>query len=139
MSDATQTFTMARTIPGDFEATLAATRAALAEQGFGIITEIDMAGTLRDKLGIEVVDQVILGACNPRFEHRATELAPSVATLLPCNVVVRSATDGTGTVVEMFDPAATARLSDDVELEGVAAEVRTNLATALHAIAPAEG
>lgn len=139
MSDATHTFTMARTLPGDFATTVAATRAALAEQGFGVITEIDMAGTLRAKLGVEVADQVILGACNPRFAHRATELVPSVATLLPCNVVVRTAPDGAGTVVEMFDPAAMARLSDDVELESVAAEVRRNLATALHAIAPAEG
>lgn len=130
----TPTFTMTRTIPAGFTATVEATRAALAERGFGIISEIDMAATLRDKLGVEVPDQLILGACNPGFAHRATGIDPSVAAVLPCNVVVRTAPDGSGTVVEMFDPAAMARLSATAELEEVAAEVRRDLAAALHAI-----
>lgn len=131
------TFTMTRTIPADFETTVAATRAALGAAGFGIITEIDMAATLKDKLGVEVGDQIILGACNPSYAHRATELVPSVAAMLPCNVVVR-ARDRTTTVVEMFDPAVMASLSQDPELEQVAAEVRRDLAGALHAIATAD-
>lgn len=133
------TFTMSRTIPADFATTIAATRAALEDQGFGIITEIDLAGTLRAKLGIEIADQVILGACNPDFAHRATELVPSIAAVLPCNVVVRTGADGAGTVVEMFDPAVMARLSDDPNLAAIAGDVRRSLATALHAIAPSSG
>lgn len=128
------TFTMTRTVPGDFDAVLAATRDALADQGFGVITEIDMAATLKNKLDVDTPDQVILGACNPGFAHRATQLVPSIAAVLPCNVVVRAGADAGTTVVEMFDPAAMARLSADAELEEVAAEVRRNLAAALHAI-----
>lgn len=131
------TFTMARTIRAGFADTVAATRTALADQGFGIITEIDMAATLRAKLGVDAADQVILGACRPELAHRATEVAPSIATVLPCNVVVRSAgTSGDETVVEMFDPAAMSRLSDDPALDEVAAEARRRLAAALHAITP---
>ena len=133
------TFTMSRTIPADFAPTLDATRAALERQGFGIITEIDLAATLRAKLGVESAEQVILGACIPGFAHRATELVPSIATVLPCNVVVRRAADGDGTEVEMFDPATMTRLSDDPDLPALAAEVRRSLAAALHAVDPTAG
>lgn len=125
-------FTMARTIPADFATTLAATREALADQGFGVITEIDLAATLHAKLGVDVPDQVILGACRPELAHRATTAVPSVAAMLPCNVVVRAADDRT--VVELFDPAAMTRLVDDPDLAAVAAAARRHLAAALHAI-----
>lgn len=132
----TATFTMSRTFTADFASTLEATRAALADQGFGVITEIDMAATLRSKLGVETPDQVILGACRPQLAHRATQVAPSIATVLPCNVVVRAHAADHTTVVEMFDPAVMARLSSDPGLDEVATEARDRLATALHAIEP---
>lgn len=135
-SSPTATFTMSRSFPAEFAKTLQATRAALADQGFGVITEIDMAATLRTKLGVDTPDQVILGACRPELAHRATQVAPSIATVLPCNVVVRAGDAPGTTVVEMFDPAAMARLSDEPNLTEIASDARNRLAAALHAIHP---
>jgi len=78
-------------------------RAALAEQGFGILTEIDVAATLKNKIGVERSALRILGACNPTFAHQALELDPSVALMLPCNVVL-DAVSATSTKVSIADP-----------------------------------
>ena len=94
---------LSATLDRDFDTTVADVKAALGDQGFGIITEVDMTATLLSKLGVEIDRQVILGACNPGFAHRALQAEPSIGLLLPCNVVVRS-TDA-GTVVEMIDPS----------------------------------
>ena len=88
--------------PRPHETAVADVRAALADQGFGVLTEIDLRATLAAKLGVEVAPQVILGAWPP-LAHRALEIDPSVATMLPCNVVVRAVDEDT-TVVEAFDP-----------------------------------
>ncbi len=80
----------------------AAVRAALAEQGFGVLTEIDVAATLQAKLGVERAPLKILGACNPSLAHRALELDPSVALLLPCNVVLEPVANGTR--IAVVDP-----------------------------------
>ncbi len=80
-----------------------AVRAALAEQGFGIITEIDFAATLKSKLGVRRDALKVLGACNPGFAHQALELDPSVALVLPCNVSLSPAQGG-GTRVQVVDP-----------------------------------
>ncbi len=81
----------------------AAVRAALADQGFGVLTEIDIAATLKAKLGIDRPALKILGACNPHFAHRALQLDPSVALVLPCNVVLEP--DGAGgTRIRVVDP-----------------------------------
>ena len=84
------------------EAAEAAVREALAGQGFGILTEIDLAATLQSKLGVERAPLKILGACNPTFAHRALELDESVSVLLPCNVVL--ADTGKGTKISAADP-----------------------------------
>ena len=81
-------YALSATIDRDFDTTVADVKAALGDQGFGIITEIDMAATLQTKLGVEIDRQVILGACNPGFAHRALQAEPSIGLLLPCNVVV---------------------------------------------------
>jgi len=127
-----------------FEDAVAAVRAELANAGFGVITEIDLRATLQKKIGAEIPAEVILGACNPRFAHRAITVDPSVAALLPCNVVVRSLGDRR-TLVEAFDPAAMMRLATGPgndghgdgsggDLEGLAAEVGQQLRTALGAV-----
>ena len=108
-------------------------RAALSEQGFGILTEIDVQATLREKLNEETGPYLILGACNPPLAHRALTADPSIGLLLPCNVVVRA--DGESTVVEALDPDIMVRLNGKPELEQVAAEAKARLAAALAAVA----
>jgi uncharacterized protein (DUF302 family) len=125
-------FTLSTTVERPYDATVAAVRAALADQGFGVLTEIDLRATLAAKLGVDVPPQVILGACRPQLAHRALQVDPSVAAVLPCNVVVRSLGEHT-TVVEAFDPDAMMALAGD-GLAEVAAEARQRLTAALAAL-----
>ena len=87
----------------DFDTTVDAVKAALSDQGFGVLTEIDMQATLKAKLDEDMEQYLILGACNPKMAHQALGIEPRVGAMLPCNVVVR-ALDDTTTVVEAFDP-----------------------------------
>ena len=96
-------YALTTTVHRFFEATLDATRASLTDQGFGILTEIDVQATLKEKLDVDVRAQVILGACRPPLAHAALQVEPSIGLLLPCNVVVRSLDDDT-TLVEALDP-----------------------------------
>jgi len=109
-----------------------AVRAALAEQGFGILTEIDVAATLKAKLDVDRAPLKILGACNPTFAHRALQLDPSVSLLLPCNVVLEPA-DG-GTHVAAVDPR---ELMSDPRFVELADEAAVRLATAIGALGTA--
>lgn len=118
--------TTVRLSPADAEA---AVRAALAEQGFGVLTEIDVAATLKAKLGVERRPLKILGACNPTLAHRALELDPSVSLLLPCNVVVEER-DG-HTRVAAVDPH---ELMDDPRFAELADEAATKLNAAINAV-----
>ena len=113
-----------------FEAAVARMREALHEQGFGVLTEIDVQGTLWEKLGVDVPRQVILGACRPQLAHQALAAAPSIATLLPCNVAVRESAQG-GAIVEVIDPDTMSRLEDRPEIADIAAEARLRLRAAL--------
>lgn len=124
---------LSATLDRDFDTTVADVKAALGDQGFGIITEVDMTATLLSKLGVEIDRQVILGACNPGFAHRALQAEPSIGLLLPCNVVVRS-TDA-GTVVEMIDPSTMTDLTGSPAIAELAGEVKEHLTAALAAIA----
>ena len=88
-------YTLSATIDRPYLAVLAATRAALLDQGFGILTEIDLAATMKAKLDVDLPSQVILGACRPALAYEAIQVDPSIATVLPCNVVVRSVGEAT--------------------------------------------
>ncbi len=130
-------YTIRTTVARPYEETVEAVRTELGEAGFGVLTEIDIKATLKKKLDVDVTPQVILGACRPQLAHQALEVEPSIAALLPCNVVVR-AVDDTTTVVEAFDPDAmmsfaAAGKNGDV-LRAVAAEARERLNAALAAL-----
>ena len=117
------------------DATVARARveAALSEQGFGVLTEIDVAATLKKKLGKDIPPQVILGACNPVLADRALEAEASIGLLLPCNVVLRSVGKNR-TVVEALDPAVMVSVTGNPALEPVAAEARAKLIAAFDAL-----
>ena len=127
--------TLTTTVAASYDDTVARVREALADQGFGVLTEIDIRATLKTKLDVDVASQVILGACRPQLAHRALLAVPSVAALLPCNVVVRDLEDGT-TLVEAVDPDAMMSVVEDPdgELAAVAADARTRLDAALAAL-----
>jgi uncharacterized protein (DUF302 family) len=129
-------YALTTTVQEAYEQTVSATRAALAEQGFGILTEIDIRATMKAKLDVDVAPQVILGACRPPLAHAALQAEPSVGLLLPCNVVVR-AVDAEITVVEAMDPATMVALTGNEALGPVAAEAGQRLAAALSALTPA--
>jgi len=99
---------------------------ALAAEGFGVLTEIDVAATLNKKLGKDMPPYKILGACNPQLAQRAIEVEPQIGALLPCNVVVRQDAAGT-TIVEIMDPQSVLQLVGRPEIETVASEVRSRL------------
>jgi len=124
------------TLHEDFESAVAKTRSALADHGFGIVSEIDMAATLREKLGVERDPYMILGACNPGFADQAVRQEPSIGVLLPCNVVVRSL-GGDGVMVDFMDPAVMLDLVGEEGIHKIADEVRTRLEMTRDAIATA--
>ena len=126
-------YTLSKTLTRPYGPTVEAVRAGLADQGFGVLTEIDLAATFHAKLGVTIPAQVILGACRPQLAYEAIQADPSIAAVLPCNVVVRTI-DDTTTVVEAFDPDAMLNLSstrNSDALATIAADARTRLAAVL--------
>ncbi|HVW41114.1 MAG TPA: DUF302 domain-containing protein [Amycolatopsis sp.] len=112
-----------------FEEAVERTRAALKEQGFGVLTEIDVQATLREKLGEQMERYLILGACNPPLAHRALGVDRRIGLLLPCNVVVREG-DG-ATLVEALDPEIMVDATGEPGFTPVAAEAAARLRKAL--------
>lgn len=115
-----------------FDEVLAATRSALADHGFGVLTEIDMQQTLKAKIDKDMDRYVILGACNPSLAGQALDIEPNVGALLPCNVVVREV-DGK-VQVDALDPGLMVSMTSRDELAPVAAEARRLIGDTLTAL-----
>jgi uncharacterized protein (DUF302 family) len=125
-------YAFGKSVAAEFAPTVEKVTQELAKEGFGVLTEIDVAATLKKKLGVEVPPYRILGACNPQFAHQALQAEPQIGALLPCNVVVR--TQGGRTVVEMMDPQAVLGLVGRPEVEPIAREVRARLERVLASV-----
>ncbi|TAK88059.1 MAG: DUF302 domain-containing protein [Betaproteobacteria bacterium] len=125
-------YSFGKTVEGSFDKTIERVTQALAKEGFGVLTEIDVAATLKKKLGLDMPPYRILGACNPQFAHKALEAEPEIGALLPCNVVVRQT--GGKTVVDIMDPLAVMQLVGKPEVEKIATEVRGRLDRVLAAL-----
>jgi uncharacterized protein (DUF302 family) len=122
-----------KTVDLSFDAAVDKATQELQKEGFGVLTDIDVAATLKKKLNIEMPPYRILGACNPPLAHRALEADPSIGLLLPCNVVVRQ--DAAGTVrVEFMDPNAVLDLVNRPEISRIAGDVRQRLVRVMHAV-----
>lgn len=117
----------------DFADAVARVRETLKEEGFGVLTEIDVQATLQEKLGKDMPPYLILGACNPPYAHQALELEPELGALLPCNVVVYRQPDGT-TRVSAVDPVAMLGTVGRPELEPIADEIEEKIERALQKV-----
>lgn len=117
-----------------YEDAVAATRAALMDQGFGVLTEIDVRATLKSKLDVEFRPYVILGACNPPLAHRALSAETAIGLLLPCNVIVYAGDNPGTSVVAVLDPEAQLGLTGRDDLKPLASEVRARLNRVLDAV-----
>ncbi|MGE2837070.1 DUF302 domain-containing protein [Mycobacterium sp. SMC-4] len=118
-----------------FDDAVARTRKALADEGFGVLTEIDVKATLKNKLDEDMENYLILGACNPPLAHRAIEANRQIGMLLPCNVVVRSDPgDPDTTLVEAMNPQLLVDVTEEPQLQPVAQEVTEKLKAAIAAL-----
>jgi uncharacterized protein (DUF302 family) len=115
------------TVDLPFDQAQARTREALASEGFGVLTEIDVTATLRKKLDVEFRPYIILGACNPPLAHRALEAELDIGLLLPCNVIVYATDDPARSVVAALDPVAALSVSGNEAIQPIAEEVRNRL------------
>ena len=126
-------YSFGKTVELGFEEAIERTTACLKAEGFGVLTEIDIAAAMKEKLGEDMPPYRILGACNPPLAHRALTAEPNIGALLPCNVVVRE--DDEGIVhVQAMDPMAVLNLVDHDDVGELATEVRGRLERALEAV-----
>lgn len=115
-----------------FDEVVPLVKEALTANGFGIVAEIDMQKTLKNKIGVDIEPNLILGACNPRFAQRALAVEPSIGLLLPCNVVIRRT--GEVTVVEAINPESLVTLTENPAMTELSADLAAALAATLEAL-----
>jgi uncharacterized protein (DUF302 family) len=133
MNATTTSYAIGRSVPLAYEQAVARIRDTLQQQGFGVLTEIDVQATLKKKLDVDFKKYVILGACNPPLAYQGFQAEPDVGLLLPCNVVVYE--EGpTQSRVAVLDPVAQLGISGRGDLAPVAREAREKLERALHAV-----
>jgi len=123
------------TLDVPFDEAVPRVKAAFKEQGFGILTEIDIKATLKEKIDAEVDPYIILGACNPQLAHRALEIEPEIGLLLPCNVVVRES--GGKVLVHALDPALMVSIPGRPELQAIADDAAARVTRALETLSGA--
>lgn len=127
------TYTYARTVDLNFDDAVARVTTTLSNKGFGILTEIDVAATLKKKLDIDIPRYRILGACNPGAAYRALQVEPHIGAMLPCNVIVREI-EGGRVEVAAVDPVASMAAVDNPALQGIAGEIRGLLQQAIDTV-----
>jgi uncharacterized protein (DUF302 family) len=130
----TTSYTFGTTVPMSVAEARPIVEAALKAEGFGVLTEIDVAATMKAKLGIDGTPYLILGACNPPLAHRALEAEPTTGALLPCNVVIRE--HGGETIVEAMDPGAVLGVVHSAAIEPIAREARERLLRVISSLDP---
>lgn len=124
---------LSRTVDAAFNEVVQRVTVALKEEGFGVLTDIDVQATLKDKLGVDMPAYRILGACNPSFAHQALQIEDKLGVLLPCNVIVRDAGGGQ-TEVAAIDPVASMDRAGNPGLASFAEEVRVRLRRAVERV-----
>lgn len=134
MIDQTTRYGMSITVPLEYGVAVERARTALATEGFGILAEIDVAATLKNKLNVDFRPYVILGACNPPLAHRALMAERDIGLLLPCNVVVYAADEPGHSVVAAMDPVQALQLTGNPGIGPIAEEVRARLRRVLEAV-----
>jgi uncharacterized protein (DUF302 family) len=122
------------TVDLPYDDAVAATREALAAEGFGVLTEIDVRATLKKKLDVEFRPYIILGACNPPLAHQALTAEREIGLLLPCNVIVYEADEPSRSVVSIMDPEAALALAGNDAIKPLAQDVRSRLERVLAAV-----
>ena len=130
----TTPYGLAVTVPLAYEQSVEAVRHALQAEGFGVLTEIDVRATLKQKLDVDFRPYVILGACNPPLAHQALTAERDIGLLLPCNVVVYAAEQPGSSVVAALDPEAMLGLAGRSDIQPLAAEVKARMRRVLEAV-----
>ncbi len=126
-------YSIAGTSSLSFDEAIQATRDALGEQGFGVLTEIDMTATLKQKIDADILPYTILGACRPVFAEEALRVEPLIGLMLPCNIVVRELADST-IEVSAIDPMSMVEMTGNPELTRIASDARTRLQQAVASV-----
>ena len=134
MIEQTTRYGMSTTIPVAYDEAVARARSALANEGFGILAEMDIAATLKAKLNVDFRPYVILGACNPPLAHRALMAEPDIGLLLPCNVIVYAADEPGQSVVAAMDPVEALALTGNDSIRPIAEDVRARLRRVLESV-----
>lgn len=128
-----ETMEFGTVLEADLPTSVERLRTALADQGFGILSDIDVAATLKQKLDVDRAPYRILGACNPNLAKQALEIEPQIGLLLPCNIIVYALPEG-GTRISFFDPQAGMDIAENPKLEPIGREARERLQNALAAL-----
>lgn len=122
-----------KTVDYSYDQAIEKVKSSLKEQGFGVLSEIDMKNTLKEKLGVDVQRYIILGACNPKFAHQALKAEDKIGVLLPCNVIVQELKDGSIEVAAM-DPVTALGIIENHEMDNIAQQVKNAMSKALETL-----